>query len=87
MSEEERLARRLERRRQEIISLKRTLEDGALVVILPTTRLTYPRERAGRVREAIELYQLKGDSAALSGLVPSDLWGDLRVPMGFEPAR
>jgi len=87
LSENEHQARRLEQRKHELLNLKRTLEGGALIVILPTGRITLPKQDVARAREAIEQYQQRGNSAGLSAFVPTNLWGYLREPVGLEPAR
>jgi hypothetical protein len=87
LSENERQVQRLERRKRELLTLRRTLEDGALIVILPTGRITLPRQEAESARAAIERYQRRGDSAGLAAFVPTNLWGYLREPVELEAAR
>jgi hypothetical protein len=87
LTQGQRLARYQELKRRELESLKRMLEDGALVLILPTGPVSLPRQQAVQAREAIERYKLRGDSAGLSQFVPAEFWGYLREPVGMDPAR
>jgi hypothetical protein len=83
---QDRNAKGIHRRTRDINALKQMLDDGALILITPSGRLTVPKQKALIARETIEKFKRAESVPELSTFVPADMWGYLREP-AIEPAQ